>query len=293
MKLGVNLCFAIKRWIEAPQLASIVKNTLGMDYAQYTWDLTDPWWPEGPRDKLACAYAKAFREAGITIESTFGGLASYTYSHFLAPSDDLRALGHQHFKRAIDMTAAMEVPAAGMPFGSYSASDAVNPRRREDIYKIALDLLIDLSRHAKTRGLSTLLIEPVPLGTEFPAHAREALRLMTDLEGNTDVPVRLLVDWGHALFEPLFKDEADMDHWMSVCGGYIHAYHIQQTDGQLDRHWNFTQNGIVTRERLEGHWRKYKLDNQTYFLEIIYPFEATDEYVLKDMTDATRLLRAA
>ena len=121
MKLGVNLCFAIKRWIDPGELAKIVRDDLGLDYVQYTWDLTDPWWPHAERDKLAGAYAKAFRQAGLTVESTFGGLASYTYSHFLAPSEELRRLGYEHLRRAIDMTAAMEAPAAGMPFGSFSA----------------------------------------------------------------------------------------------------------------------------------------------------------------------------
>ncbi len=291
MKLGVNLCFAIKRWIDGPQLAEIVTDKLGLEYVQYTWDLTDPWWPEAPRDRMAAAYAEAFRNAGLTVESTFGGLASYTYNHFLAPTDELRRLGQEHLRRAIDMTAAMQVPAAGMPLGSYSAADAVNPARREEIYKIAKGLLVELTGHAKKRGLSTLLIEPVPVGTEFPASAQDARRLMRDLDGQTEIPVRLLVDWGHALFEPLFGSDANMDLWMAQCGDYIHSFHIQQTDGQLDRHWSFTQKGVVTRERLEEHWHKYKLMQQTYFMEIIYPFESTDEFVLHDIVEATRMLK--
>lgn len=291
MKLGINLCFAIKRWIEPEQLAAIVRDRLGLTYVQYTWDLTDPWWPEGPRDRLAKAYADAFRRAGLTIESSFGGLASYTYNHFLAPTQELRALGQEHLRRAIDMTAAMGVAAAGMPFGSYSAADALDPARREEVYKCGRALLVELARHARERGLSALLIEPVPLGTEFPASAQDALRLMRDLDGQTDVPVRLLVDWGHALFEPLFGEDANMDLWMDTCGKYIHSFHIQQTDGQLDRHWSFTQPGVVSPARLQAHWDKYGLTDQTYFLEIIYPFEATDAFVLNDIAEATRVLR--
>ena len=293
MKLGVNLCFAIKRWIDPVQLAEIVRDELGLTYVQYTWDLTDPWWPEGPRDRLATAYAEAFRRAGLTIESTFGGLASYVFSHFLAPSADLRQLGYEHLRRAIDMSSAMEVPSAGMPFGAYSAADATNPDRREDIYKRAKDLWVDLAAHAKARGLSKLLVEPVPLGTEFPASAADALRLMRDLDGQTAVPLRLLVDWGHALFEPLFGPDATMEHWMETCGSFIDCYHIQQTDGQLDRHWSFTQPGIVAPQRLEKHWQAYGHTDQTYFTEIIYPFEATDEFVLADMIAGTRALKAA
>ncbi|MFS2225063.1 sugar phosphate isomerase/epimerase family protein [Pantoea sp. B65] len=292
MKLGLNLSFAIKRWIGGEQLAHVIRQDLDMDCVQFTWDLVDPWWPATARNAVAREYANAFRAAGITIESTFGGLASYCYNHFLAPSATLRDLGKEHLRRAIDMTAEMEVAATGMPLGSYSAQDAVDPMRREEIYQRALQSLVDVTRYAKIRGLSTLLIEPVPLTTEFPSSVEDALRLMTDLDGATDIPVRLLVDWGHALFKPLFGEQANMEHWINHCGDYISAWHIQQTDGLLDRHWSFTQPGIVTPQRLSAFWHQQHLSDQTYLLEIIYPFEQTDDFVLRDMQEGIKLLRS-
>ena len=291
MKLGVNLCFAIKRWLEPEMLASIVRDDLGIEFVQYTWDLTDPWWPERERDRQAAKYAKAFRSAGLTIESTFGGLSSYCFNHFLAPTKELRWLGREHLRRAIDMTASMNVEVTGMPFGSFSASDATDPVRREAIYQEALEAWIDLAAYAKRAGLTKLLIEPVPLATEFPATAAEALRLMKDLDGITAIPVRLLVDWGHATYRPLFGDDATMEHWDSTCGSFTDAYHIQQTDGMGDRHWSFTSEGIVDREVLLSFWQRNRLSSQTMFLEIIYPFEATDHYVLSNMQAGLRILR--
>ncbi|MFV0358523.1 sugar phosphate isomerase/epimerase family protein [Tropicimonas sp.] len=293
MKLGLNLSFAIKRWLGGERLAAMVAGDLDTRYVQFTWDLVDPGWPEFPRDAIARDYARAFARAGVTIESTFGGLASYTYNHLLAPTPELRELGSEHLRRAIDMTAAMEVPATGMPFGSYSADDAIDPLRREEIYKEALERYVALSRHARERGLSMLLVEPVPLATEFPSSAADARRMMSDLDGATDVPVRLCVDWGHALFSPLFGADADMDHWMRTCGENVAAFHIQQTDGLYDRHWNFTRDGIVTPAVLADFWKRHDLTDQTFFLEIIYPFEEPDAVVLSDMKAALDLLRAA
>jgi len=290
MKLGLNLSFAVKRWLGGQQMAAIVRE-LGFDTIQFTWDLVDPWWPEALRDPIAKEYARAFEQAGITVDSAFGGVASYSYNHFLAPTPELRELGRQHLTRAIDLTAAMGVRAAGMPFGSYSAADAVNPARREEIYKQALELMVGVARHAKTAGLSNILIEPVPLTTEFPSSAHDALRLMKDLDGQTDVPVRLLVDWGHAIFYPLFGADSTMDHWWDVVGPYIDSFHIQQTDGEYDRHWSFTRDGIITRDLLEDFWQRRGLTSQTYFLEIIYPFEERDEVVLEDMKRGIATLR--
>lgn len=292
MKLGLNLSFAVKRWLGGQQMAAVVRD-LGFDEIQFTWDLVDPWWPEGPRDKIAKEYARSFEQAGIKVDSAFGGVASYSYNHFLAPTPELRELGKQHLTRAIDLTAAMGVRAAGMPFGSYAADDAVNLVRREEIYKLALQALVDVSRHAKRAGLSDILIEPVPLKTEFPSSATDALRLMKDLEGQTDVPVRLLVDWGHAIFTPLFGSDSNMDHWMDMVGPYIDSFHIQQTDGLYDRHWSFTQKGVIDRALLEDFWQRRGLTTQTYFLEIIYPFEERDEVVLADMKAGVATLREA
>ena len=45
MKLGMNLSFAVKRWLEPVQLANMIKNDFGLEHVQFTWDLIDPWWP--------------------------------------------------------------------------------------------------------------------------------------------------------------------------------------------------------------------------------------------------------
>ena len=162
-----------------------------------------------------------------------------------------------------------------------------------DARRIALDLLAKLAAHARRRGLSELLVEPTPLATEFPSSAADAARLMADLAGRTEVPVRLLVDWGHALYRPLFGAGASLDEWMERCGGSIRAFHVQQTDGTLDCHWSFCHEGLVSPAALEAFWRRHGLRDQTYFAEIIYPFEADDDAVLEDMARSSALLREA
>lgn len=42
MKLGLNLSFAIKRWQSPEYLAKLIKNEIGVQYIQFTWDLIDP-----------------------------------------------------------------------------------------------------------------------------------------------------------------------------------------------------------------------------------------------------------
>lgn len=136
------------------------------------------------------------------------------------------------------------------------------------------------------------MIEATPLNTEFPHSPEAALRLMRDLDGKTDIPVRLLIDWGHALFAPLLGEEADMELWLKVCGPYVSAIHLQQCDGQLDRHWDFThEGGIITREMIQKVTRDTGMDDVIQYLEVVPPFEAFDEDVLEGMHSTMAYLR--
>ena len=107
MKLGLNLSFAVKRWLDPVELAKMIKEDFGVDHVQFTWDLIDPWWPQAQRDVMVYQYKDAFADAGITIDATFGGLASYSYAHLLAPIKVQRDIAFTFFKRAIDMTVDM------------------------------------------------------------------------------------------------------------------------------------------------------------------------------------------
>lgn len=135
MKLGLNLSFAVKRWLDPVELAKMIKEDFGVDHVQFTWDLIDPWWPQAQRDVMVYQYKDAFADAGITIDATFGGLASYSYAHLLAPTKVQRDIAFTFFKRAIDMTVDMGAKIMGTPVGGMDYHDARDPQRREELYQ--------------------------------------------------------------------------------------------------------------------------------------------------------------
>ena len=53
MKIGLNLSFAVKRWLEPEYVAKMLRQDLGAKYIQFSWDIVDPWWPSVSRDTLA------------------------------------------------------------------------------------------------------------------------------------------------------------------------------------------------------------------------------------------------
>lgn len=282
MVLGLNLSFAVKRWMKPAQLAKMCKEDFGVDRVQFTWDLIDPWWPEEKRDVLVKEYRDAFAQEGVSIDATFAGLAAYSYANFLAPSQVQREIAFTYFKRAIDMTVKMGARIMGSPAGGMNYDDARDEKRRKELYEIMLDYLRKLAQYGKEKGLSEIHIEATPLWTEFPHSPAAAVKMMQDLEG-TAIPVRLLIDWGHALYEPLLKEEADMELWLKECAPYVGSIHLQQTDGMLDRHWDFTKEGIVTPEYIRRAACGAGLESIPQYLEVVTIFEDEDDHVYEGM----------
>ena len=85
MKLALNLSFAVKRWMNPEELASMIRDDFRIDDVQFSWDFIDPWWPEEYRAPIAERFRRAFEDKGIRITSTFGGNASYAFPHLLSP----------------------------------------------------------------------------------------------------------------------------------------------------------------------------------------------------------------
>lgn len=289
MKLGLNLSFATKRWLEPKQLANMCKEIFKVKHIQFTWDLIDPWWPDKERDQLVEEYRAAFEAEDLVIDATFGGLASYTYAQLLAPSKTQRDISMIFFKRAIDMTVKMGAKVMGTPIGGMSYDESRIPSRREERYQDMLKCLYNLAEYGKEKGLEEIHIEATPLATEFPHSPELSVQMMEDLS-DTAIPIKLLVDWGHALYKPLLKEEADIKLWFKKCRPYIGSIHLQQTDGMLDRHWSFVKDGIVTPELIMEATSEADLDDIVQYLEVVTIFEEDDDSVYEDMKESMKYL---
>ncbi len=292
MKLGLNLSFAVKRWVEPVQLARMCKDDFGVQHIQFTWDLIDPWWPDEKRDIIVLEYKNAFEDAGLSIDATFGGLAAYSYTQLLSPSEVQRDISFAFFKRAIDLSVKMGAGVMGTPVGGMSYNEARDPQRRGERYNSMLGYVRQLAAYGKEKGLKEIHIEATPLWTEFPHSPEASVQMMKDLQG-TDIPVKLLIDWGHALYKPLLNEQADMALWLKACAPYVGAIHLQQTDGMLDRHWDFTKEGIVTPELIKKATKDAGLDDIVQYLEVVTIFESQDDEVYKGMKETMDYLHKA
>ena len=291
MNIGVNLCFAIKRWPEPEQWARIAAEELGVGTVQFTMDLIDPWWPCADRVAMAAAARAAAERHGIAIHSVQIGLAGYTYNGLLHPDAAARRIAEDWWRRSIDMAAELGAGAVGGPVGALSVADAAAPAMRDALYSELLERLGRLAEHACGAGLEALLVEPTPLRREIPSTVAEARALVDDAAAIA-VPLRLVIDVGHALYRPLYGDGAALGPWLTELRDAIGVLHLQNHDFQADAHWGWPDpRGSYDPAAFAGDVRAAGLDHLPVFVEVFTPFELADDAVVPLMRSSIAACR--
>ncbi|MGA0564722.1 sugar phosphate isomerase/epimerase family protein [Ancylobacter sp. VNQ12] len=293
--LGINLGFCVKRWVTPELWAAVVRERLGLDLVQFSFDLVDPMWQDAVLDRQAGAIRAASSAHGIEVHSAFIGLAHYTFNQLLHPDPDVRDYAEHWLGRAYRFAALAGIPRVGGPLGAIAARlDGTEPEAIADAdYDDLIARMRRLASRAAAEGLTELYVEPTPLRREWPWTIDQARKMMSDVAGSA-VPWRLCPDWGHGTFAPLYgSDHGGMEPWFRALAEVITAVHIQQTDFALDRHWDFTEPGAVDPAAAAALLRDTGLADRPVFLEVFYPFERDDLSILKALEATSVLLKRA
>jgi sugar phosphate isomerase/epimerase len=295
--LGINTCFAVKRWPEPEQWISLITQELGLDCCQFSFDLLDP---QTDPATLA-AYASSVRESAanhqLLIHSTFTGLAAYSWNQLLHPLEAIRDAATQWYEHAIDFTAQMGAWGVGGHIGALSVQDAAHPTRRQDLLAEMTTRLNALTGYAAQKGLQFLLFENMAVTREYGHTIEEAQSLLTSVTG-PGVPLLLCLDVGHPCALHTGTDSDDYLAWLNHSWPRSPVVHLQQTDHTGDHHWPFTstynQMGVVQAEPIVRALRQWSANQDIYvFLEPIHPFEADDTHVLNELKESVAYWQVA
>lgn len=291
--LGVNLCFAVKRWNTPEAWAAFAREELGVDQVQFTFDLLDPWWPELERSAVIERIRKAADANGLRIHSAYVGLAHYVPSGLLDADANARAAAACWWKRAADVAAQLGAQAVGGPLGTIGIADAADPRIREKRYQDLIDAVETIARYAHDVGLQEFLIEPTPIAREVPATIDECVRLSTDLAERGADNIGFVLDTGHALYQPLYGSGASVEQWIQRLGSQIRMVHLDNTDGQGDPHWGWPdERGTFDVAAFGRSMRAVGLGDVPVMLEVYPRFEDDDEAVRELIVSSVRHCRA-
>ncbi len=292
LHLGINTCFAVKRWPEPEQWLTFVKEELGLNCCQFSLDLVDPMLDE----MTTAAYADTVRAyaatCGVFVHSTFTGLAAYSWSQLLHPDKAMREAAMRWYERAINFTARLGAPGAGGHLGALSVQDAASDVRKQVLIQELQERLQALSRYAAQKGLQFLLFENMAVPREWGYSIEEAQSLAS-LVATGGVPIMLCLDVGHPCALHTGTASDDYLAWLAHPWPRTPVVHLQQTDRSGDHHWPFTpeynDKGIVRAESVLNAIKQWPDDTDVYlFLEPIHPFEADDASVLDDLRQSVQ-----
>ena len=297
LHLGINTCFAVKRWPEPEQWLTIVQEELGLNCCQFSLDLVDPLLDESATTAYANAVRVYTQAHDILLHSTFTGLAAYSWSQLLHPVEALREAAMQWYERAINFTAQLGARGTGGHIGALSVRDAMNEIRKRELISEMRERLASLSRYAAEKGLQFLLFENMAVSREW-GHSIEEAQSLANLVAQGGVPLVLCLDVGHpcALHTGTVSDYYLA--WFAQSWPHTPVVHLQQTDRTGDHHWPFTQayndQGIVRADNVLNAIRHWPDESDVYlFLEPIHPFEADDDVVLHDLRQSVQYWREA
>lgn len=249
LKLGINLGFAINKYVEPEVWTRIVAEDLGIKYVQFVADLLNVFLPPDIVDRQVERINECTQKHDLAITSTFTS-AFTRVNHFMHPDADTRKAWLNWFKRFADISVQMGARTTGSHFGILTFADYDDVRRREYIIEEGIKNWQELSWYCKELGMEYLNFEPMSIPREMANTVEDTKELLARLNEGAGIPFKVCLDVGHAPH----PNDRDPYRWVRELGSVSPIIHIQQTEKDHSRHWPFTEEynklGIIHGEPL-------------------------------------------
>lgn len=282
MALGINTCFAVKRWTRPDDIIRIVSDELGVRSCQLSVDnlpLADPRSAESR--EYVRRFAAASETAGVELDSIFTGLAAYSTSLLLDDDEAARDAAEAWYESLIVLGGIAGARSVGGHIGALSMPTARDSERRERAMDELHERMQRLSLRATTEGLCTLLFENMAVEREPGSVLDTAVRLETSL-ATASVPWQLCFDVGH----PVAMARNDVDAlapWFDAAWITDPMLQLQYSRPGADMHAGFddadSDVGVspmrVAEALVEAEWPSSSL-----FIEVMPAPEMRDDAVV-------------
>ncbi|MFC4779363.1 sugar phosphate isomerase/epimerase family protein [Paenibacillus sp. GCM10023252] len=249
LKLGMNLGFAINKYVEPHVWARIVAEEMGVKNIQFVADLLNVFLPDEIIQEQVELIQKNTSKYGLEVTSTFTS-AFTRVNHFMHPDAKQRKVWLEWFKKFAKVSREMGAHCTGSHFGILTFADYDDAARREHMISEGIKNWNELSWYARDLGMTCLMFEPMSIPREMANTVEDTKELLQRLNENAGVPFKICLDVGHAPH----PNDRDPYRWVRELGKDSPIIHIQQTELNHSRHWPFTEEynrqGIILGEPL-------------------------------------------
>jgi sugar phosphate isomerase/epimerase len=290
-RLGINLGFAVNKYIEPEVWAGIVRKDLGLRYVQFAADLLNPFWPADYIADQIRRIKEASREYDVVVESLFTS-AFTRVNHLMHPDSEARKFWLNWFKRLLDAGAELGAKNAGSHFGIMTFDTYNDPEKRGYIIDQGVRGWQEMSFYAKEKGYECLIFEPMSVPREMANTIEETKELLDRVNAHCGVPLKVCLDVGHAP-HPAQRDPYP---WIEALAGVSPVIHLQQTVLHKSNHAPFTaeqnKTGIITREKVMETVKKAGCTDALFAFEISHREHwDTDFRIIQDLKESVDYFR--
>jgi sugar phosphate isomerase/epimerase len=283
--LSVNTNPFVNRFAEPEDLIAVLADDIGIGHIQLVHEFINPSWQAATVKRLTGRMARACAQKRAKITSIMTGPYG-RLNHFAHPDAEVRQYYSGWFKGMADIAGDLGAPAIGTQFGIFTFKDYDDPRRREELMKVALACWRDVAEYAKARGLTWLFWEPMSVGRELGHTLGDTQRLQDWIDAaGLPIPLRPMVDIDHG--DVTSPNPADVDPyaWAREFASQSPIIHIKQSTMNKGGHWPFTaqynENGRITPEKLIAAVKAGGGENNELCLELAFrEREPTDRSVV-------------
>ena len=295
LTLGINLCFARKRWTKPEEWLPLVRDRIGVGVVEFCSDILDPLLtPADAAAEMAGRIRDQAAKFGVEILDYYTGVITHCLCLLSDPDARLRQVGIDWCRGACMLAAQMSAKGIGGHFDTIPYPDWSDPSR----YAACIDRLVDsakiVAKDAKAAGLQFVLWEQMYTPSEIPYRIGQAKDFYRRANNGSAVPVHATVDVGHACCQNYEHSPEDHDPyaWLRELGASSPVIHLQQTDANGSHHWPFTPQhnakGIIKPEKVIEALEKSGSKRNCLVLEIFHSLAAPEDRMLDELAWSAR-----
>ena len=240
LTLSLNTNPLVNRFADVTELVELTARDLRIRDLQLTHEFINPAWPAATVHRLTKTMRAAMARRGVRVTSGMTGPYG-RLNHFGHPDAEVRSYYLEWFKTFASIIADLGGTSLGTQFAIFTYADFDDPKRREDLIKIALAHWADLAEHAKAVGLQFLFWEPMSVGREFGETIASATALQARITAaKLAIPMWMMADIDHG--DVTSPDPADYDPyaWARAVPPLSPIIHIKQSLMDKGGHRPFT-----------------------------------------------------
>lgn len=290
IRLGVDICFAKKRWPEPEAWMEIVTGRLGLKHVEFDSDYLDPFYVSEPaRSEIAAEIKELAASFGVEIHNYFTGTMTHCINLMSDPDERIRKDGVRWGEEAIRLATQLGARGIGGHFDAISARNVADPERYDFYIKQMIRTMQHLSRIAAQEGHEFIMWEQMYAPCEVPYTLEQTEWIFAKANENAGVPIRLTLDTGHACCRnfPSTPDDRDPYVWLRRFAHMAPVIHIQQTDAVSSSHWPFTpeynERGMIDGRKVIEAINETQAREVYLMLEVFFSLGQTDEEILDAM----------